>query len=410
VVLPGVYRERVVLDRSLALVGRPGAVVDGGAAGTVIRVEAPGVRVEGLVVRGSGRALETDDAGILVTAAGAVVRDAVLEAVLHGVYLRGADGARVERLAIRGGAARSLSTRGDGVRIWDGRGNVVADNDIRDVRDGIYIQAADGNRIERNAVGGSRYGLHYMYAGENVFAGNLFQANQVGASVMMSRAITLKDNTFAYNAGYVGYGVLLQDAQDVRVEGNRFVGNATGLFMDLAVRGRVTGNLFAGHQVGIRLYPSSEDNVFAGNVFLSNVADASTDRGGGTNRWAEAGAGNFWAAAGAYDLDGDGIGDVPHRTGSLLAHLSERYPQMRLFLFSPAMRALDLAERAVPVARVPEVVDPRPLGRRPPAAVAAPLPARGERGGLGLLVTGGLLAAVGGAGLALGARRQGGRR
>lgn len=410
IVSPGVYRERVVIDRPVALVGRPGAVVDGGGAGTVVRIAAAGVRVEGLVVRGSGRSLETDDAGILVAAAGAVVRDTVLEEVLHGVYLLDADGARVERTTIRGGAARSLSTRGDGIRIWSGRGHLVADNDVRDVRDGIYVQASDGNQIARNTVRGSRYGLHYMYAAENRFVGNRFEGNQVGASIMMSRRITIEGNTFAYNAGYVGYGVLLQDAQDVRVEGNRFVGNATGIFLDLTVRGRVIGNVVTGHQVGIHVYPSSEENLFAGNVLTSNVADVYTGRGGGTNRWAEGGAGgNYWGAALAYDFDGDGIGDAPHRSGSLLTHLAEGYPQLRLFLFSPAVRALDLAERAVPVFRVPEVVDPRPLARRPAAAADAPLPGAGRAPSARLLAAGVLLAGVGGAGLSAGIRRRRGR-
>ncbi|HEX7128100.1 MAG TPA: nitrous oxide reductase family maturation protein NosD [Thermodesulfobacteriota bacterium] len=409
-VAAGLYRERVVIDRPLALLGEPGAVVDGGGEGTVVHVAAPDVRLEGLVLRASGRSLDRDDSAVLVTGPRAVVRGNVLEEVLHGVYLRGAGGATVARNVIRGGEARSLSTRGDGVRIWNASGNVVADNDIRDVRDGIYVQAADDNAIERNAVRGSRYGLHYMYAGRNAFVGNRFEENQVGASVMMSRGITLEANTFARNAGYVGYGLLLQDAKDVVVEGNRFVGNATGIFMDLAIGGRVVGNLVTGHEVGIHLYPSSEDNVVAGNLFASNVADVHTGRGGAANRFADDRGGNYWSGAAVYDFDGDGFGDAPHRTGSLVTHLAEAYPQMRLFLFSPAVRALDLAERAVPVFRVPEAVDPRPLVRPPLVAAEAPIPAREAAGGRGLAAVGALMLAVGGGGLAVGVRRRGRRR
>ncbi len=404
-VAPGLYRERVVVDRPLALSGEPGAVVvDGGGEGSVVRIEADDVTVSGLVLRASGRSLERDDSAVLVLGRRSVVRDNRLEDVLHGVYLRGGGGSVVARNVIRGGAARSLSTRGDGIRIFDAAGNTLADNDVRDVRDGIYVQAADGNTAERNVVRDSRYGLHYMYAERNTFAGNRFEENQVGASIMMSRSIVLRDNTFAGNAGYVGYGVLLQDAEDVRVEGNRFTGNATGIFMDLAVRGRITGNLITGHQVGIHVYPSSEGNTFAGNVFTSNVADVYTGRSDATNRWTdETGRGNFWDGAGVYDFDGDGVGDAPHRAGSLVTHLAQSYPHLRLFLFSPAVRALDLAERAVPVFRVPEAVDSRPLARAPVVAVGAPPPGRTGAGGRRLTAAGALLAALGALGLSAGA-------
>src|SRR5262245_59253650 len=51
VVVPrGVYREHVVVDRSVRLVGRAGAVLDGGNDGTILRIEAPSVEVRGLTI------------------------------------------------------------------------------------------------------------------------------------------------------------------------------------------------------------------------------------------------------------------------------------------------------------------------------------------------------------------------
>ena len=42
VLAPGVYRESVTLRRAAVLRGEPGAVIDGGGTGTVVRIQAPG--------------------------------------------------------------------------------------------------------------------------------------------------------------------------------------------------------------------------------------------------------------------------------------------------------------------------------------------------------------------------------
>jgi nitrous oxidase accessory protein len=55
---PGDYHGSVRIDRSLQLVGRQGAVLDGDGADNVITVGAPDVTVRGVTIRGSGRDLQ----------------------------------------------------------------------------------------------------------------------------------------------------------------------------------------------------------------------------------------------------------------------------------------------------------------------------------------------------------------
>ncbi len=50
---PGTWPGPVNLDRALTLTSR-GGVLDGGDRGTILRLTAPGARVEGLRLRGSG--------------------------------------------------------------------------------------------------------------------------------------------------------------------------------------------------------------------------------------------------------------------------------------------------------------------------------------------------------------------
>jgi len=87
-----------------------------------------------------------------------------------------------------------------------------------------------GTLFEDNVVRRSRYGLHYMYSDDNRFRRNRFEDNQVGAAVMYSRGVELTENAFSFSNGIAAYGLLVKDADDVYVERNRFVGNATALF------------------------------------------------------------------------------------------------------------------------------------------------------------------------------------
>src|SRR5690606_19469760 len=70
----GTHSGPLVVDRSVAIVGEGGAVLEGPGSGSVITVTAPDVRIEGLEIRGSGRSLPDMDSAILVRSTGARAR------------------------------------------------------------------------------------------------------------------------------------------------------------------------------------------------------------------------------------------------------------------------------------------------------------------------------------------------
>ena len=70
--------------------------------------------------------------------------------------------------------------------------------------------------------------------------------------------------------------------------------------------------------------------------------------------------GNFWSDYVGWDVDGDGSGDVPYLSNTLVDSLLWKYPLAKLLLASPAFHVLALAEREFPVITVPKGVDPSP--------------------------------------------------
>ena len=196
-VAAGVYHEKLVIDVPVVLIGEPGAVIDGDGEGTVIRVDARAV-IAGFRVTGSGRLLEQEDTGIMVTGDSCVIRDNVLDDVLFGIYLKDSQGTRVAGNRITG-KDRPMGRRGDGIRLWSSNDAVVEGNVVQDTRD-VVVYFSHGLLFRGNLVTRGRYGLNYMYSSDNTFENNEFTYNDVAAFIMYSEHIVLRNNVFAQAA------------------------------------------------------------------------------------------------------------------------------------------------------------------------------------------------------------------
>jgi len=273
------------------------------------------------------------------------------------------------------------------------------------VRDGIYFSYSDSVVVTDNRVSHVRFGLHYMFSHDNRFERNVFTDNAAGAVIMNSRGVTVADNVFAWNAGSRSYGLVLQTATDPVVTGNLLVGNGIGVFFDNTIGGTFTGNLVAGNWIGLQLFGNSERTRVTGNTLTGNTFDASGGGADGAYVLCAEGRGNYWgsAAADGYDLNGDGVLDVPYAAASPLAELARQRAGLRLFLGSPAAHAMEWAERSIPVFDIAGAVDACPLAAPPAPEMLASLPVApaGQLGGRGGQQTAGVvLVGLGAAALA----------
>lgn len=356
----GVHRGPLVIDKRLTVRGEPGAVLEGPGRGSVITLTAPEVHIEALTIRGSGTDVPAMDSGILVTQAAprAVIVDNELDRNLFGVYLRGAADSLVQGNRIRGRPDLRRSEAGNGVSIWNAPGAQVIGNDIRQVRDGIFVNVSKRNVFKDNTIGEARFAIHYMYTNDSKVIGNRSQGNHAAWAIMYSERLEIRDNVSLDDRDH---GLMLNYTNHSEVTGNVVKGgHEKCLFIYNAHHNVIEGNWFEGCPIGIHFTAGSEGNTVAGNAFIANRTQVKYV---GTRRveWTHEGRGNYWSDNAAFDLNGDGLADRPFRPNDVMDEVLWRYPQAKALLNSPAFDMLRLAQSRFPALYPGGVVDTAPL-------------------------------------------------
>ena len=356
----GDYHEHLVIDRPLTLRGRNRPTLDGGGLGDVIRVRAPDVTIEGLIVRDSGSNLTAQNAGIYVEpgAHRVTIRHNDLAHTLFGTWVEGVDDAVLEGNLITGQRELQRAQRGNGIQLYNTRRARVLDNHISFARDGIYVDVSHDAVFRGNRVHHLRYGTHYMNSYRNLWEGNQVWGNRGGLALMEVRDQIVRGNVARDNSDH---GIMLRTIQDSVIENNVVAGNGRGFFVYDAEYNTLRGNLIAGNEIGVHLSAGSYRNEVSRNDFVGNRRQihyvAARDQ-----QWGREG-GNFWSNYSGWDRDGDGFGDLPYAASDLVDRLVWRHPTVKILLGSPAMQTLRLVTRQFPVLRPTSIVDEQPRMR-----------------------------------------------
>ena len=361
-VSPGDYAGDLVVDKALHLVGHGQPRLLGSGHGSVVRVRAADVTVEGFRIDGRrGGDLARDSAGVHTSAERTTLRALEIRDALFGIYLRQANDATVERCRVRGIPGRDPGEKGSGIHAYDLERFRIDDNEVVDVRDGLYLQNASKGTLCRNVARDVRYGLHYMFSDDNVFEDNTFENGAAGTAIMYSQRIVFRRNRFLRNRGFASVGLLFQTCEDVLAEDNLVADNARGVFIEGSHRITVRRNVIAGSDVAVVLYDPDGGHRFEGNSFVGNrspldLVARHTDT---------VFTGNYWSTSTEPDLDGDGRADRPYRLTSVFDHLRGNMTAADLLSDSFAATAIGAAETAFPVLRLVPVEDASPLARPP---------------------------------------------
>jgi nitrous oxidase accessory protein len=402
------YVGRVRIDHPLTLIGRGTVVLDGGWRGSVLRIRAPDVTVEGVTIRRSGVGPIGSPSAILVENADRTrIGDVRIEQSYLGITVRRSHDVSIEDATIVGegsitgelhaveapaevhadhdtgdtgmiAAPPESQIRGDGIWLWNTTDAEVRDSTITGVRDGIYLSYGIRPQLIGNTIADSRYAVHDMYAEDLLLQDNTLTGNLSGIVLMYGGPVDVVGNTVTESGSpSTGFGVLVKDTGDVTIRGNILADNREGLHLDDAGRTggepvQVADNTIAMNQVGVLLYPSA-DSGFTGNGFVENSTQVALGGNGATQvNWMVGGVGNYWSDYAGFDRGGDGVGDVPYSASGRVSRLLAEEPLLAALASGPAFSLMSSLEDRWSAA-TPVVQDDAPiLDSRGPAIGGGP--------------------------------------
>lgn len=380
----GTYYGHLAIDKPVTLNGIDWPVVDGQNEGTVITINAPDTTIRGFIIRNSGQSLDQENSGIAVEASDALVENNRFEGTLFGIYAKNGHNSTFRNNTITS-KDLEVQRRGDPIRVWYSNDVTIENNHITNGRD-VVLWYSERLTIENNQVSNGRYGLHFMYCDDAWIHNNLLMDNSVGAFMMYSRRVHIDSNTIAGNRGPSGFGIGLKDMDDAVLSNNLLLDNRVGIHLDTTPRevdstAKYTGNVFAYNDIGVQMMPSIRNNHFTNNSFVENGEQVAVAGGGilRDNKWTVEEQGNYWSDYAGYDATADGLGDIPYKSERLFEQMMTEQPELRLFLHSPAVNAIDFAARAFPLVRPqPKLEDFQPLMNPviPDAVPTLPQPSR----------------------------------
>jgi len=357
-VLPGVYKEGAMqLTKSLVIIGQNYPVLEGEHKYEILLMSGNNITIKGLRFRNSGYSALNDFASIkLVDCYGVTLEDNIIEDSYFAIHISNTAYATVRNNRIIGSPASEQLT-GNGIHLWKSHHALIEHNYVKGHRDGIYFEFVTESQVRNNnSESNIRYGLHFMFSNDDTYQDNIFKQNGAGVAVMYSKKVRMERNKFEQNWGPSAYGILLKDITDSYISGNSFFKNTVGIHLEGSSRIEIKANIFRQNGWAIKVQASCDDNVFERNNFLSNSFDVSTNGTLVLNTFN----GNYWDKYEGYDMNKDGVGDVPYHPVSMYSMIVEQNPTSLMLFRSFTVTLLDKAERAMPGLTPENLADNKP--------------------------------------------------
>ena len=351
------FESEIEINKPLALIGVGRPVIDGQFNKGIIAVTADSVTLKGFVIQNVEVSYTKDYAAIhFYRSSHFVIEDIELKNVFFGMLIEKSHNGIIHNNLVSSNAKDEFSS-GNGIHLWHCSNVNIANNHLSHLRDGIYLEfVSESQIIENISRDNLRYGLHFMFSDQDDYYDNEFINNGAGVAVMFSKFINMKRNRFYKNWGTSSFGLLLKEIYDAEIEDNVFEENTIGINIEGSTRVNYHKNDFIRNGWSIKIAGGCYANIFTDNNFLSNSFDISYNSKMNDNLFDN----NYWSSYSGYDLDKDGIGDVPYRPVKLFSYIVNRTPETIILLRSLFIDILNFSERVSPVFTPDDLVDASP--------------------------------------------------
>ncbi|WP_299109088.1 nitrous oxide reductase family maturation protein NosD [uncultured Winogradskyella sp.] len=358
IIKKGTYKEHsIYIDKPLTIIGENYPIIDGEKKGEIITIKADNVTVDGLFIINVGTSYTEDYAAIRVkNSKNFIIQNLVLEKLFFGIYIEKSRDGKVYHNKIIGDAVEEYNS-GNGIQLWYSKNVEIEHNYVEHVRDGIYLEFSDDCLIKNNiSTLNVRYGLHFMFSNDDIYQDNTFENNGAGVAVMFSKRIKMYNNLFKENWGTASYGMLLKEINDAEIIGNTFEDNTIGINIEGSNRITYKHNSFSNNGWAIKVKGACYANTFTENNFLYNSFDIAYNSNVNDNVFDK----NYWSSYTGYDLDKNGIGDIPYRPVKLFSYIVNRTPETIILLRSMFIDIIDFSEKVSPVFTPDDLLDNNP--------------------------------------------------
>ncbi len=358
----GTYKAvNVALRKPLTLLGQKGAFLDGQKKGYILKIYSDSVNIDGFTFINAGKSYTKDYAAVYLSRAKHfTLTNNRIEYPFFGFLIEKSHHGLIANNYIFGNSLREDDS-GNGIHLWHSSNIVIKNNEVHNLRDGIYFEFVSESYITDNySHHNVRYGLHFMFSNKNKYIKNEFYKNGAGVAVMFSKYITMKNNQFKENWGTASYGLLLKEIYDAEIIGNTFYGNTIGIFSEGSTRMNYINNDFNSNGWAVKIAGACYENNFKSNNFLYNAFDVSYNSKLNDNKFT----GNYWSSYTGYDLDKNGVGDVPYRPVKLFSYIVNKTPETIVLLRSLFIDIINFSEKVSPVFTPDDLLDNEPLMRR----------------------------------------------
>ena len=358
----GYYAEgNILIDKPLRIIGINFPTIDGEGKVEIITVKSDFVFISGIIFKNAGVSYLKENAAIRLDE----VKDCVIEnnrfiKNFFGIYLSKSEKCIIQNNQIEASGKRETSS-GNGIHLWYCKNITIKSNKIIGHRDGIYLEFVQSTLIKDNySKNNLRYGLHFMFSDGCTYSENTFEDNGAGVAVMYTKNVVMIKNMFKNNWGPASFGLLLKDISDSKIEENHFYKNTSGIYIEGCNRTEINNNVFEDNGWAVKLMANSQDNIFTENDFMGNSFDVATNSRQNFSVFTK----NYWSKYQGYDLDKNGIGDIPYRPVKLYSVMVQQNEPSLVLLNSFFIEILNIAESVFPSLTPETLLDKTPVLRR----------------------------------------------
>ncbi len=359
IVQGGLYQEdNIIIDKPLIIIGQNYPIFDGKSKVEIFTITADNVTLSGLKIINVGQDVLNDLAAIKVkNAQNFTLKNNILKNVYWGIYLEKAKKGVIKNNIIEGTLKKEFNT-GNGIHLWSCSEILIQDNQISKTRDGIYFEFVDDTKIINNfSFDNLRYGLHFMFSNNDSYLSNRFENNGAGVAVMFSKNIIMHENIFIKNWGASSYGLLLKEINDAEITNNIFIKNTIAIHTEGSSRILYKNNLLKSNGWAVRILGACLNNIFQENDFIANTFELSYTGQLNDNIFDK----NYWSAYTGYDIDKNGVGDIPYRPVKLFSYVVNQTKETIVLLRSLFIDLLNFSEKMSPIFTPENLIDKNPL-------------------------------------------------